>query len=54
MSTLKASSTDKIDVCGEECVMDEAASDSSKVVCKLPYVATTYSASNYKVVTSGQ
>ena len=33
--------------------MDEAASDSTKVVCKLPLVATTYSISNYKVVSPG-
>ena len=32
--------------------MDEGASDSSKVVCKLPLIATTYSISNYKVVSS--
>ena len=53
-STLKGSTTDKIDVCGRSCVMDEAASDALKVVCKLPLVATTYSYSNYKVVSSGQ
>ena len=53
-STLTSSTTDKIDVCGETCAIDTAASDASKVVCKLPYVATSYSYSNYKVVSSGQ
>lgn len=52
-STLKSNAADKIDFCGETCVMDEASSDSSKVICKLPLVATTYSVSNYKVVSSG-
>lgn len=52
-STLKANTADKIDVCGETCVMDESSSDASKVDCTVPFVATTYSATNYKVVTAG-
>lgn len=53
-STLKATGTaDKIDVCGETCVLDDTASNASKVVCKLPHIATTYSATNYKVVEPG-
>ena len=46
-ATLKGSSTDKIDVCGRDCVMDEAASSPSKVVCQLPLVPTTYAVTNY-------
>jgi len=43
-STLKVAGTaDHIDVCGERCVLDEAASTASKAVCTLPHVTTTYS-----------
>lgn len=52
-STLKASSTSNIDFCGQNCVLDEASSDSSKAVCTIPYLATSYSASNYEVVNEG-
>ena len=53
-STLKANAENKIDVCGETCVMDETASNASKVVCSLPYLASTYSATNYEIVKSGR
>ena len=43
----------KIDFCGQDCVLDEASSDSSKAVCTLPYLATSYSASQYEVVNEG-
>lgn len=53
MSSIKASTANQIDVCGRSCVMDEAKSNASKVVCTLPLVATTYSTKNYEVTKSG-
>jgi len=52
-ATLKQNPADEIDVCGETCVLDEVKSTAAKAVCTLPRLATTYSATNYKVVTSG-
>jgi hypothetical protein len=53
-STLKASGTsDHIDVCGERCELIDADSNSSKAACTLPHVVTSYSATEYKVVTTG-
>ena len=52
-ATLVGSTTDYIDVCGNKCAIDEANSDSSQLTCTLPYVSTTYSASNYDIVTKG-
>ena len=49
-ATLKDSTTDKIEVCGNTCVVDDSASDADKVVCKLPYLSTSYSASTYEIV----
>lgn len=53
-STLTAAGTkDEIDVCGEPCVVDAAASDASKVVCSLPLAQTIYSVKQYKVAEPG-
>lgn len=40
-------------VCGNLCPLDASQSDSTKAVCLLPPLATTYSASTYKIVSSG-
>jgi len=53
LTTLKDSPTDKIDVCGKPCVIDEANSSADAVQCTLPLVATAYSASTYDIVTEG-
>jgi hypothetical protein len=49
---LATGTADHIDVCGEPCAIGST-STSSKVVCTLPHVATTYSATNYKIVETG-
>ena len=46
--------TTRIDVCGNDCVLDEDASSSSAVVCRLPLISTAYSASEYDIVTVGE
>ena len=53
-ATLTAAGTkDEIDVCGEPCVIDTAASNHAKVVCSLPLAQTIYSVKNYKVAEPG-
>ena len=49
-STLQASETSYIEVCGNECVLDETASSAGEAVCTLPYVSTAFSAANYDIV----
>lgn len=49
-ATLKESSTDSIDVCGNVCAIDDEASTADTVSCTLPLLASAYSASNYEVV----
>ena len=52
-STLQASETSKIEVCGNECLLDETASSAEEAVCILPYVSTAYSAAEYDIVQVG-
>ena len=52
-STLEANESSYIDVCGNQCVLDSAASSASEAVCTLPYVSTTYSAAEYDIVKTG-
>ena len=52
-SSLIDSTTNSIDVCGNPCAIDAAASDAFQVTCTLPYVATAYSAAEYEVVSPG-
>jgi len=49
-ATLKGSSTDSIDVCGNVCAIDDVASTADAVSCTLPYLASAYSASTFEVV----
>ncbi len=42
-----------ITVCGNPCPLDLTLSNASKVVCKLPKLTTTYSATTYKITDSG-
>jgi hypothetical protein len=44
----------QVTVCGEECVLDEAASTSAKAVCKLPGLSTIYSNENFAIATESQ
>jgi len=50
-SLLNSSSANQIDVCGNPCVINEAASDSTQTTCTLPLVSTAYSATTYEIVT---
>lgn len=43
----------RIDVCGQECVLDTVNSDANKAVCILPAMPTTFSANNLSVVETG-
>lgn len=52
-SLLAAGSTNEIDVCGNPCVVDAAASDSTQTTCTVPLLSTSYSAKNYEIVTEG-
>ena len=52
-SSLLDSESNYIDVCGNTCVLDEDASTADQAVCTLPHVSTSYSASEYEIVTSG-
>jgi DUF2075 family protein len=45
-------SDNSISLCAETCVVDDALSTASEVVCTLPEISTTYSVTNYKVETS--
>lgn len=47
------SSSNKINVCERECVIDEAQSTSTSTICTLPSVPTSFSASEYDLATSG-
>lgn len=42
-----------ITFCGNVCPLDATQSDSAKVVCTLPKLTTTYSATTYKITESG-
>ena len=52
-STLFASDSSKIEVCGNECILNESASGSGEAICTLPYVSTAYSAAEYDIVQVG-
>jgi hypothetical protein len=52
-ASLKADDQNKITICGETCVFQEALSDDTKATCTLPPLKTTYSASNYGLMNSG-
>ena len=52
-ASLKNSKTSRIDVCGNPCVVDAKASDASQTTCTLPYLATSYSAETFEIVTEG-
>jgi len=42
-----------VTVCGNVCVLNEALSDATKAVCKVPALATTHSASTFKIKEAG-
>lgn len=42
--------TNTIEVCGNECTLDKTASTAAKAVCRLPALATTYSAKTFQIV----
>ena len=48
---LADSSLNQLTVCGEECVLDEAASTSTKAVCKVPGLSTIYSNQHFSIAT---
>ena len=43
----------RITVCGNVCPLDATQSDSTKAVCILPKLATTYSATTYQITQTG-
>ena len=52
-SSLLSSDSNSIDFCGNPCIVDEGASSATETVCKLPYLSTAYSATEYEIVTTG-
>lgn len=52
-ASLSGSSTNWIDVCGNPCVINSDSSDSEQTTCTLPLLSTSYSATNYEIVTQG-
>lgn len=42
----------RIEVCGQRCEVDASASDASQATCIVPPIATSYSASNFEIVTA--
>ena len=52
-ASLINSKTNRIDVCGNPCVIDTKASDASQTTYTLPYLATAYSAETYEIVSEG-
>lgn len=47
-ATLKEAGN-QVSVCGLPCILNDAQSDATKAVCNLPALATTYSASTFKI-----
>ena len=43
----------RIEVCGNECILDESTSSAEEASCILPYVSTAYSATEYDIVQVG-
>ena len=52
-ASLLDSEENYIDVCGNRCEIDSTSSNADSATCKLPYVSTAYSASNFEIVTQG-
>ena len=52
-SSLLDSESNSIDMCGNPCAIDEAASSPSETVCTLPHISTAWSAEHYDIVVSG-
>ena len=52
-ATLSSSENSQIDVCGNPCVIDEDASDADQAVCTLPFLSTSYSATEFEIVKVG-
>lgn len=40
-------------MCGNDCTLDKDLSNASKAVCRLPALATTYSAKTFEIVEAG-
>ena len=41
-------------MCGNNCVVDDAASDADQTTCTLPLIQTAYSASTFEIVKEGK
>ena len=52
-SLLSGNSNNKIDFCGQDCIVDVANSSVSTTVCSVPALPSLYSEENYKIERAG-